>query len=89
MIHTQESQRKEEQRQRAQFDRAQMLQNEMDDAPTISTEELGPIYAVKWDNEGAICSSELEEIIKEFDGHLISNGYLMVGGLECLLGGLE
>ena len=89
MIQTQESKREEEQRQRAQFDRAQMIQNEMNaDAPTISMDDGFGIGVVQWNNGGAIYSPELEKIIKEFDGHFISNGCFVVGGLEGL-GGLE
>lgn len=58
-----------------------MLQNEMDDPPTICMEKLG-LGFVQWNNEGVIYSPELDAISKEFDGHLISNGRLIVGGLE-------
>ena len=81
MIHTQESQRKEEQKQRAQFDRAQMLQNEMDSPPTIRMDRM-TAGIVNWNNEGVIYTKELEEIIKEFKGHFILDGRLYVGGLE-------
>jgi hypothetical protein len=81
MIQTQESIREEEQRQRAQFDRAQMLQNEMEAPPTIFR-GMGIFDAVLWDNEGEIYTPELEKITKEFDGHFISNGRLVIGGLE-------
>jgi len=80
MIQTQESKREEEQRQRAQFDRAQMLQNEMDDPPTIISGLGGSI--VQWNNEGVIYSPELDAISKEFDGHFILDGHLVVGGME-------
>jgi len=83
MIQTQESIREEEQRQRAQFDRAQILQNEMNDAPTICMERgVGVIGVVQWDNEGAIYTPELEKICKEFKGHFILDGHLVVGGME-------
>ena len=81
MIQTQESIREEEQRQRAQFDRAQMLQHEMDNPPTIRMDRLTP-GVVQWGNEGVIYSPELETICKEFDGHFILDGRLFVGGME-------
>jgi len=82
MIQTQESKRKEEQRQRKQFDRAQMLQHEMDNAPTICMESGLGSSIVLWNNEGTIYTPELEKICEEFDGHFITDGRLVVGGLE-------
>ena len=81
MIQTQESKRKVEQRQRAQFDRAQMLQNEMDDAPIVRMDRMTS-SVVQWGNEGVIYTPELETICEEFKGHFIFNGRLVVGGLE-------
>jgi len=80
MIQTQESKRKEEQRQRAQFDRAHMLQNEMEEPPTICMEIDD--WVVQWGKKGTIYTRELDRICKEFEGHFINNGRLIVGGLE-------
>jgi len=86
MIQTQESIREEEQKQRAQFDRAQMLQHEMDNTPTIRMDRMIS-GVVQWDDEGAIYSPELEKIIKPGDLLLIkgSQGMRMEKIVERLM----